>query len=134
MRFTKYNSLADILAYPGMAQYLKIFYSEYLLAMYPEEMYGLPVARVEQVAKTPWDEPFSVIADQLMDAVNLVLDLFENHTRRAVSIWDRGTKGEWDLDREAEEGKGRVFLIARQWLRYTKALLGLEDLEERLRL
>lgn len=111
MRFTKYNSMEDILKYPDMDKYLKIFYSEYLLSMYPENMKTLPIARVEQAAKTPWQEPFSIVADQLMDAVNLVLDLFENHTRRAVSLWDpRG--GDWNLEKEEKGGKEKVFLIA----------------------
>lgn len=111
MRFTKYNSMNDILAYPGMDRYLKIFYSEYLLSMYPREMNSLPVARVEQEAKTPWNEPFPIVADQLMDAVNLVADLFENHTRKAVALWDEN-EGCWDLKREERGGKDKVFLIA----------------------
>lgn len=111
MRFTKYHSMEDIMNYPDMDRYLKIFYSEYLLSMFPEELKKLPVARVEQVARTPWDEPFSIPADQLMDAVNLVADLFENHTRQAVSLW--GEEGEqWTLAREDAGGKDKVFLIA----------------------
>lgn len=111
MRFTKYNSMEDILEYPGMDEYLKIFYSEYLLEMYPGDMRLLPVARLEQAAHTPWGEPFSIVTDQLMDAVNLVMDIFENHMRRAVSLWDMGGSG-WNLDREARGGKDQVFLIA----------------------
>lgn len=111
MRFTKYNSMEDILNYPDMDRYLKIFYSEYLLSMYPEELNGLPIARAEQVAKTPWDDPFSIVADQLMDAVNLVLDLFENNLRQAVALW--GEEGStWNLEREKSGGKDKVFLIA----------------------
>ena len=34
MRITKYNSMNDILAYPDMENYLRVFYSEYLLDMY----------------------------------------------------------------------------------------------------
>lgn len=58
MRFTKYNSMTDILNYPKMREYLKIFYSEYLFEMYPKELYDLPIAREEQVAETPWGNPF----------------------------------------------------------------------------
>lgn len=111
MKFTKYNSMEDILKYPDMDRYLKIFYSEYLLSMYPEELNGLPVARIEQVAKTPWGEPFSIVTDQLMDAVNLVLDLFENHTRQAVSLWSEDGES-WNLEKESAGGKDKVFLIA----------------------
>ena len=111
MRFTKYNSMNDILAYPDMDRYLKIFYSEYLLGMYPEELNALPVALVEQIAETPWDEPFSIVADQLMDAVNLVADLNENHEKAAVSLWgEDGSR--WNLDKEDRGGKDKVFLIA----------------------
>ena len=114
MRFTKYNSMTDILNYPQMREYLKIFYSEYLFEMYPKELYDLPIAREEQVAETPWGEPFSVIADQLMDAVNLVLDLKENHTRRAISLWDqkKDHDEEWNLEKNDRGGKEGVFLIA----------------------
>ncbi len=88
MRFTKYYSLKQILEYPRMAEYLKVFYSDLLLSLFPLEMADYPIARLEQEAKTPWGEPFSVVTDQLMDSVNLILDLQENHTRRAISLWD----------------------------------------------
>lgn len=103
--------MEDIFDYPKMSEYLRIFYSEYLLEMYPEDMRSLPVARLEQVAHTPWGEPFSIVADQLMDAVNLVADIFENHVRRAVSLWDTDG-GDWNLEKEARGGKNQVFLIA----------------------
>ena len=116
MQFTKYHSMADILKYPNMREYLSVFYSEYLFNMYPKELYNRPIAREEQVAKTPWDEPFSIVADQLMDAVNLVLDINENHTRRAIALWEydekSGTYGEWTLEKNACGGKDRVCLIA----------------------
>lgn len=114
MRFTKYNSMNDIMKYPHMMKYLKLFYSEYLLEMYPRDMWDLPIARIEQVARTPWDEPFSIVSDQFMDAVNLVLDLNENHTRRAIPIW-RETDKTWSVLKTLEgetEGKDKVFLIA----------------------
>ena len=127
MRFTKYNSMKDILAYPQMREYLHVFYSEYLFEMYPEETYHFPIARVEQIAKTPWEEPFSIIADQLMDAVNLVLDLKENHTRRALSLWnqekDANSKNqfaEWTLEKNARGGKDAVALITPEYRRQEK--------------
>ena len=111
MKFTKYNSMNDILAYPDMERYLKIFYSEYLLGMYPEELNDLPVALVEQIAETPWDEPFSIVADQLMDAVNLVADLNENYEKAAVPLWgEDGSR--WNLDKEDRGGEDKRFFIA----------------------
>ena len=116
MRFTKYNSMTDILNYPNMREYLTIFYSEYLFEMYPKALYDRPIAREEQVAKTPWDEPFSIVADQLMDAANLVLDIDSNHTRRAIALWDYNaenkTYGDWTLEKNACGGKNQVCLIA----------------------
>lgn len=88
----------DILAYPDMENYLRVFYSEYLLDMYPKEAYHLPLARMEQIGKTPWGEPFSIIVDQLIDAVNLILDLRENGTRRAISLWNESE--DWSLKKE----------------------------------
>lgn len=111
MRFTKYNSMNDILAFPRMEEYLKIFYSEFLLEMFPEELNGEPIALAEQFGKTPWGEPFSIIADQLLDAANLVLDLVVNKRRRCIALWDV-EDGDWSLDTEKEVGKGQTFLVA----------------------
>lgn len=112
MYFTKYHSLQDVLAYPQMRDYLKIFYSEDLLALYPESLHRRPLARLEQEAVTPWGEPFSILTDQLMDAVNLILDFRENHTRKAVALWEEEGEVLWDLQRNARGGKAGVCLIA----------------------
>ena len=110
MRITKYNSMNDILAYPDMENYLRVFYSEYLLDMYPKEAYHLPLARMEQIGKTPWGEPFSIIVDQLIDAVNLILDLRENGMRRAISLWNESE--DWSLKKDRKGEKESVFLLA----------------------
>lgn len=99
MRFTKYNSMNDILAFPDMKKYLEVFYSEYLLEMFPKEYYDAPLALAEQFGKTPWDEPFSVVVDQLLDAVNLIADICVNKTRRCVLV--RDWEKEWTLGEEA---------------------------------
>ena len=108
--------MEDILNYPNMREYLTVFYSEYLFDMYPKELYDRPIAREEQVARTPWGEPFSIVADQLMDAVNLVMDINENHRRRAIALWDydakTGTYGDWTLEKNSQGGKNSVCLIA----------------------
>lgn len=110
MRFTKYQSLEDILRYPNMEEYLNIFYSDELLELYPRQLWGEPIAYIEQIGKVPWAEPFSVIADQLMDAANLVLDLYENKTRRCISLW-REEEKDWTLQAEKQGGKEQVFLV-----------------------
>lgn len=103
--------MKDILDYPRMEEYLKIFYSEYLLEMFPEALYEAPLARLEQVGKTPWGEPFSIIVDQFMDGVNLILDICENKERRCISLWDK-EEGDWSLEREKKGGREQVFLLA----------------------
>lgn len=108
--YTKYNSMADIMAYPSMEDYIKIFYSEYLLEMFPEEFYNEPLAMTQHYGKTPWEEPFFVIVDQLVDAANLIVDIFENKTRRCVSLWN--PKEDWSLKKESLGGKNQVFLLA----------------------
>ncbi len=117
MRFTKYNSMNDILAYPDMAQYLKVFYSEYLLSMFPKKYYGEPFMLAQQFGETPWDEPFSNVVDQLLDAVNLVLDIRENHTRRCISLWNPSE--DWVLGNDSKSEKRGVFLVARNELKVT---------------
>lgn len=111
MKFTKYHSMADILAYPRMAEYLHIFYSDELLGMFPEELYEEPIAMVEHFAKTPWEEPFFVVADQLVDTANLILEICEEKTRRCLSLWDK-EGGDWSLEKEDRGGKESVFLLA----------------------
>ncbi|MFV0529329.1 MAG: alpha/beta hydrolase [Lachnospiraceae bacterium] len=110
MKFTKYNSLEDILSYPNMKEYLKVFYSEFLLELYPKEAYALPLARMEQIGETPWEEPFFVVVDQLVDAANLVLDIYENSARELLSLWN--PKEVWSLAKEKKCGKDAVFLVA----------------------
>lgn len=111
MRFTKYHSLADILAYPRMEEYLKVFYSDYLMEMFPVDLKEEPLALQEHVGKTPWEEPFSVIVDQLVDAANMILDICENKTRRCISLWDEQLL-DWSLEKEKQGGKNQVFLLA----------------------
>lgn len=111
MRFTKYHSMNDILAYPHMEEYLKIFYSEFLLEMFPKELADQPIALAEWYGKTPWGEPFTVISDQLMDAANLILDIEENKTRRCITLWDP-EESEWNLEKEKKGEKDSVFLLA----------------------
>ena len=94
----------DLLSYPNMKEYLDVFYSEYLLDMFPKEYDDAPLALAEQFGKTPWGEPFSIIVDQLMDAVNLILDICENKTRRCVSL--QNPKEDWRL------GEDVPFLVA----------------------
>lgn len=111
IHYTKYHSLADILSYPRMAEYLHIFFSEELLGMFPKELYVEPIAMVEHFAKTPWGEPFPIVADQLVDTANLILEIYEEKTRRCVSLWD--TKdGDWSLEKEAKGSKDSVFLLS----------------------
>lgn len=109
MRYTKYNSLQEILAYPDMEQYLKIFYSEFLLSMFPKEYLDAPLGLAQEFGKTPWEEPFSNAVDQLLDAVNLVMDIRENQTRRCIALWNPET--DWTLEKNSKDGKEGVFLV-----------------------
>ena len=110
MRFTKYNSMNDILAYPNMEEYLKVFYSDYLLSMFPKEYYNEPLMLAQQFGKTPWDEPFSNVVDQFLDAANLVLDINENKTRRCISLWHPSY--DWKIENNSASEKEGVFLVA----------------------
>lgn len=110
MKFTKKNSLQDILSCPGMKAYLNVFYSQYLLELYPKEMMRLPLETVEKEAVTPWNDPFSDIADQLLLAAKLAQDL-EDGTYRAVPLWQ--PHGTWQPGDGKDHGeKDDVVLIA----------------------
>ena len=60
MRYTKYNSMNQILSYPNMRKYLEVFYSEYLLDMFPKEYENEPLALAEQFGKTPWGDQMCI--------------------------------------------------------------------------
>lgn len=110
MRFTKYHTLQDILNYPKMQEYLHLFYSDYLMGMFPENKKQEPLALAEFFGETPWEDPFSVIVDQLLDAANLVLDMNENQKRNCIGLWEDDQK--WTLEKEAKGGKHQVLLLA----------------------
>ena len=110
MRYTKYNSMNQILSYPNMRKYLEVFYSEYLLDMFPKEYENEPLALAEQFGKTPWGDPFPVVVDQLIDAVNLIADICENKSRRCISLWNPSE--DWTLEKNTKDGKEGVFLVA----------------------
>lgn len=93
-----------------MQEHLHIFYSDYLLEMFPEDKKNLPLALVEFFGETPWEDPFSVIVDQLLDAANLVLDMRENNRIRAIGLWEDNQQ--WSLERDAKGGKHQVLLVA----------------------
>lgn len=111
MRFTKYNSMRDILSWPGMQKYLRVFFSEDLLSLFPEEYEDRPIAYVEQVAKTPWGDPFSVIADQLMDALGTILDIVDSKRLVCIPLWNPDGKC-WTPEEDRLGGEHRVFLLA----------------------
>ena len=107
MRYTKYNSMNQILSYPNMRKYLEVFYSEYLLDMFPKEYENEPLALAEQFGKTPWGDPFPVVVDQLIDAVNLIADICENKSRRCISLWNPSE--DWTLEKIQKMGKKAYF-------------------------
>lgn len=111
MQYTKYHSLNQILEFPRMREYLTIFYSDYLLTMYPKELANEPLALLENFAKTPWEEPFSIVVDQLLDAVTVILDCTVHHKRRCIPLWNL-KKQSWSLEEEKKGGKNQVFLLS----------------------
>ena len=110
VRFTKLNSLNDILSFPDMKKYLHIFYSDFMLDMFPDDTKDLPLLRVDEIAETPWDDPFSDVTNQLMAAVDTILDLKVRHLRKAILLWDDNKP--WDISCEERGGKNRAFLLA----------------------
>lgn len=113
MKYNKDNSLRQILEQPQMMEYLRIFYSEYLLGFFEEQWMDMPLCEVEKVAVSPWDDPFSTVVDQLLMAVELILQLREKGEKTAVSLRD-ASYGEWNPE-QVGFGKARkedVFLIA----------------------
>lgn len=115
MDFTRYHSFQDILAHPHMREYLSIFFSEKNLALFPESVRTLPLALAERQLESPWNEPFSEVTGQLLDAVQTVLDVTKRHTRRCVSLWD--PEKDWTLESEKRGEKDSVFLLTPEFER-----------------
>ena len=109
MEFTRYHSLRNILDYPEMKPYLNVFFSEKNLAMFPKDSLDLPLAQVERFAKCRWDAPFFEATNQLLDAVQTVLDITEKKSRRCVALWE--PEKDWTPERERLCGKNSVFLL-----------------------
>ncbi len=110
MGFTRYHSFQDILAYPRMREYLSVFFSENNLALFPESVRALPLALAERQLESPWNEPFSEVTGQLLDAAHTVLDITERRARRCISLWE--SEKDWTLEGERRGGKDSVFLLA----------------------
>lgn len=98
MNFTRYHSFNDIMKYPDMKEYLKIFFSENNLELFPHKVRHLPLALTEHLIEGPWGGSFSEVTGQLLDAVQTVLDITDRHTRRCVSLWDDSS--DWILEKE----------------------------------
>lgn len=111
MKFTKEHSLNEILKYPEMEAYLKVFYSEFLLEMIPEELREKPLYEVDRLAKPPWEGPFSEITEQLLYAVGLILDIREGGERTCIPLWNPES-GPWHLKEGIRQTKEDVFLVA----------------------
>lgn len=119
MKFTRYHSFNDIMGYPCMKEYLKIFFSEKNLELFPEEVRRLPLALAEKLVDSPWGGTFAEVVNQLLDAVQTVLDITDGHTRRCVSLWEQDL--DWTPEKEQKGGKASVFLLTPEYKRKTAA-------------
>lgn len=119
MRFTRYHSFNDIMSCPRMEEYLRVFFSEKNLELFPEEARRLPLALAEKLVRSPWGGSFAEVVNQLLDAVQTVLDITDRHTRRCVSLWDQDS--DWTPEKEQEGGKASVFLLTPEYERNTEA-------------
>lgn len=116
MKFTKYHSLNEILAYPQMEQYLQVFFSQDNLDMFPEETRHLPLALAERFTTSPWDAPFSHITDQLMDALQTITDIRQTNARKCISLWNPAEK--WTPEKGLGGGKDSAFLLTPEFEKF----------------
>ena len=87
--FTTLDSIEDILARPGMRDWLRYLYSDHSLELFPSCLASEPLRLSRHRARTPWGDDLCDLADQLVDAANLVLEL-QSGKRRCLSLrtWD----------------------------------------------
>lgn len=115
MNFTRYHSFDDIMEYPHMKEYLDIFFSEKNLELFPKEIRHLPLALAEKLAVSPWGGSFSDVVNQLLDAVQTVLDITDRRSRRCVSLWE--SESDWTPEKETKGGKDSVFLLTPKFVK-----------------
>lgn len=112
MKFDRSHTLKEIMQYPGMQKYLDVFFEEYLLSLFPENTWNLPLKEAEEIiGLTPWEEAFYVVTGQLLDAANEALDIMVNKTRTCIPLWYPESR-EWEFPARSVKGKEGVFLIA----------------------
>ena len=87
--YTTLDSLEGILACPGMRDWLHHLYSDHSLELFPADLAGEPLRLSQYRARTPWGDDLCDLADQLVDAANLVLEL-QSGKRRCLTLraWD----------------------------------------------
>lgn len=117
MKFTRYHSYNNIMDYPCMREYLEIFFTEKNLELFPKEVRHLPLALAEKLVGSPWGGAFAEVVNQLLDAVQTVLDITDEHTRRCVSLWNQEL--DWTPEKEQKGGKDSVFLLTPEYARNT---------------
>lgn len=111
MKFTRENTLNEILNYPQIKAYMEVLFSPFIISLFPKNQYDEKLKEVEKTAKTPWGEPFWVITDQVLSASNTILDITVNYTRKCIPLWNL-EKGQWQPEDESKDEKKGVFLIA----------------------
>lgn len=112
MKFDRSHTLKEIMEYPGIKKYLDVFFEEYLLSLFPEDTWNLPLKEAEKIiGMTPWEEAFYVVTGQLLDAANEALDIMVNKTRTCIPLWYPEGR-EWEFPARSVKGKEGVFLIA----------------------
>lgn len=120
--FTRYHSYNDIMDYPNMKEYLKVFFSENNLELFPAELRHLPLALAEETAVSPWGGAFAEVTNQFLDAVQTVLDITDSRRRRCVSLWDEET--DWTPEQEKKGGKASVFLLTPEYRKKERVARG----------
>lgn len=86
MKFTRNDSIKEILKYPLIKEYLPVFFPIFYLTMIPKEMEECCLNEIEEKVMMPWGGKFR--ADELIEAANTIVSILEKGEYRLFPLWE----------------------------------------------
>jgi acetyl esterase/lipase len=109
MKFTKSNSVKEIIRYPFVMEYLPIFFPIMFLNLIPKDMEDYSLSEIEQKVVMPWGSPF--LSDMLVEAANMIVDIIENKSYSFIPLWEETQNDDYKPKLNKISDKDSVFII-----------------------
>lgn len=85
--FSSFDTLTDILSAPGMKQWFHFLCLEDQLDWFPADLWNQPLRFAAFRGQTPWGSNLQMLAEQIVDTANLVLEL-QTGKRQCLHLHD----------------------------------------------